>query len=403
MFSRYPRIDAAHVALDKYRRPRYWLDRIPPAKAEPMNLVSKSPEPRPGILDIAAYVPGKEHAPGVANVHKLSSNETPLGPSPRAIDAFQQAVFTLERYPDGQAHALKDAIAAVHGLNPANILCGNGSDELLGLLCHTYLAPGDEGIVTEHGFLVYKIQIMAAGGTPVTVKERDQRIDVDAILAAVTERTKIVFIANPANPTGTYIPLDEVRRLHAGLPAGVLLVLDAAYAEYVRRNDYEAGLELVSGNRNVVMTRTFSKIYGLAGLRIGWMYTPRHVVEAVDRVRGPFNLNAPAIAAGAAAIRDQAFVAAAVDHNLTWLARVSEALTAVGLRVTPSVTNFVLVHFPDEADKSAEEADAFLTSRGFILRAVGAYGFPNALRMTIGSQEANEGVIAALKEFMGRK
>ncbi|WP_081158875.1 histidinol-phosphate transaminase [Ensifer aridi] len=368
-----------------------------------MNLVSKSPEPRPGILDIAAYVPGKEHAPGVANVHKLSSNETPLGPSPRAIDAFQQAVFTLERYPDGQAHALKDAIAAVHGLNPANILCGNGSDELLGLLCHTYLAPGDEGIVTEHGFLVYKIQIMAAGGTPVTVKERDQRIDVDAILAAVTERTKIVFIANPANPTGTYIPLDEVRRLHAGLPAGVLLVLDAAYAEYVRRNDYEAGLELVSGNRNVVMTRTFSKIYGLAGLRIGWMYTPRHVVEAVDRVRGPFNLNAPAIAAGAAAIRDQAFVAAAVDHNLTWLARVSEALTAVGLRVTPSVTNFVLVHFPDEADKSAEEADAFLTSRGFILRAVGAYGFPNALRMTIGSQEANEGVIAALKEFMGRK
>ncbi len=403
MFSRYPRIDAAHVALDKYRRPRYWLDRIPPAKAEPMNLVSKSPEPRPGILDIAAYVPGKEHAPGVANVHKLSSNETPLGPSPRAIDAFQQAVFTLERYPDGQAHALKDAIAAVHGLNPANILCGNGSDELLGLLCHTYLAPGDEGIVTEHGFLVYKIQIMAAGGTPVTVKERDQRIDVDAILAAVTERTKIVFIANPANPTGTYIPLDEVRRLHAGLPAGVLLVLDAAYAEYVRRNDYEAGLELVSGNRNVVMTRTFSKIYGLAGLRIGWMYTPRHVVEAVDRVRGPFNLNAPAIAAGAAAIRDQAFVAAAVDHNLTWLARVSEALTAIGLRVTPSVTNFVLVHFPDEADKSAEEADAFLTSRGFILRAVGAYGFPNALRMTIGSQEANEGVIAALKEFMGRK
>ncbi|WP_026620210.1 histidinol-phosphate transaminase [Ensifer sp. WSM1721] len=368
-----------------------------------MNLALKSPEPRTGILDIAAYVPGKEHAPGVAKVHKLSSNETPLGPSPRAVEAFQKAALTLERYPDGQAHALKDAIATVHGLNPANILCGNGSDELLGLLCQTYLAPGDEGIVTEHGFLVYKIQMMAAGGTPVTVKERDQRIDVDAILAAVTERTKIVFIANPANPTGTYIPLNEVRRLHAGLPAGVLLVLDAAYAEYVRRNDYEAGLELVSGNRNVVMTRTFSKIYGLAGLRIGWMYAPRHVVDAVDRVRGPFNLNAPAIAAGAAAIRDQAFVAAAVDHNLTWLARVSETLTAIGLRVTPSVTNFVLVHFPDEAGKSAEEADAFLTSRGFILRAVGAYGFPNALRMTIGSQEANEGVIAALKEFMGRK
>ncbi|AWM26266.1 Biosynthetic Aromatic amino acid aminotransferase beta [Sinorhizobium fredii CCBAU 25509] len=236
-----------------------------------------------------------------------------------------------------------------------------------------------------------------------TVGERDSRVDVDAILAAVTDRTKIVFIANPANPTGTYIPVDEVRRLHAGLPAGVMLVLDAAYAEYVRRNDYEAGIELVSANRNVVMTRTFSKIYGLAGLRIGWMYAPREVVEAVDRVRGPFNLNAPAIAAGAVAIRDQAFVAAAVDHNLAWLARVSDALTAIGLRITPSVTNFVLIHFPETGATSAEEADAFLTARGFILRAVNAYGFPNALRMTIGTEEANEGVIAALTEFMGRK
>lgn len=204
-----------------------------------------------------------------------SSNETPLGASPKAIEAFQSMAFGLERYPDGQARALREAIGAVHGLNPANIMCGNGSDELLGLLCHTYLGPGDEGIITEHGFLVYKIQILAAGAVPVTVKEKDARVDVDAILSAVTERTKVVFLANPANPTGTYIPVDEVRRLHAGLPEGVLLVLDAAYAEYVRRNDYAAGLELVSASRNVVMTRTFSKIYGLAGLRIGWMYAPR--------------------------------------------------------------------------------------------------------------------------------
>ncbi|HEV7308538.1 histidinol-phosphate transaminase [Ensifer sp.] len=368
-----------------------------------MSLASKSPEPRPGILDIAAYVPGKEHAPGVAKVHKLSSNETPLGASPRAIEAFQAAAFNLERYPDGQAKALREAIGAVHGLNPANIMCGNGSDELLALVCRTYLGPGDEGIITEHGFLVYKIEILAAGATPVTVKETDARVDVDAILAAVTERTKIVFLANPANPTGTYIPVDEVRRLHAGLPEGVLLVLDAAYAEYVRRNDYAAGLELVSASRNVVMTRTFSKIYGLAGLRIGWMYAPADVIDAVNRVRGPFNLSAPAIAAGAAAIRDQAFVATAVDHNLTWLARASEALSAIGLRITPSVTNFVLIHFPDVDGKRAEEADHYLTSRGYILRAVGSYGFPNALRMTIGSAEANEGVIAALTEFMGQK
>lgn len=368
-----------------------------------MSLASKSPEPRPGILDIAAYVPGKEHAPGVAKVHKLSSNETPLGASPKAIEAFQAAAFNLERYPDGQARALREAIGSVHGLNPANIMCGNGSDELLGLICHTYLGPGDEGIITEHGFLVYKIQILAAGATPVTVKEKDARVDVDAILAAVTERTKVVFLANPANPTGTYIPVDEVRRLHAGLPEGVLLVLDAAYAEYVRRNDYAAGLELVSASRNVVMTRTFSKIFGLAGLRIGWMYAPPEVIDAIDRVRGPFNLSAPALAAGAAAIRDQAFVAVAVDHNLTWLDRVSEALGAIGLRVTPSVTNFVLVHFPDEEGRRAEDADDFLTRRGYILRAVRSYGFPNALRMTIGSAEANEGVIAALTEFMGRK
>ncbi|KSV79084.1 histidinol-phosphate transaminase [Ensifer sp. ENS08] len=368
-----------------------------------MSLASKSPEPRPGILDIAAYVPGKEHAPDVDKVHKLSSNETPLGASPKAIEAFQAMAFNLERYPDGQARALREAIGAVHGLNPANIMCGNGSDELLGLLCHTYLGPGDEGIITEHGFLVYKIQILAAGATPVTVQEKDARVDVDAILSAVTERTKMVFLANPANPTGTYIPVDEVRRLHAGLPEGVLLVLDAAYAEYVRRNDYAAGLELVSASRNVVMTRTFSKIYGLAGLRIGWMYAPPEVIDAVDRVRGPFNLSAPSIAAGAAAIRDQAFVATAVDHNLTWLARVAEALEAIGLRITPSVTNFVLIHFPDEAGKRAEEADEFLTRRGYILRAVSSYGFPNALRMTIGSAEANEGVIAALTEFMGRK
>lgn len=360
------------------------------------------PTPRPGILDIAAYVPGKEHAPGVARVFKLSSNETPLGPSPKAIDAFKQSAGHLELYPDGQATALREAIAGVHGLNPANILCGNGSDELLGLLCHVYLGAGDEGIITEHGFLVYKIQILGAGATPVVVKEKDCTVDVDAILAAVTDKTKIVFIANPGNPTGTYIPASEIRRLHAGLPGHVVLVLDAAYAEYVRRNDYEAGVELVSGSRNVVMTRTFSKVYGLAALRIGWIYAPADIIDALNRVRGPFNLNAPAIAAGAAAIRDQAFVEKAVEHNRIWIDKVSGELTAIGLKVTPSVANFVLIHFPDVDGKRAPEADEFLTSRGYILRAVRGYGFANSLRMTIGSEEANSGVIDTLGEFMGR-
>ncbi|MBX5093593.1 histidinol-phosphate transaminase [Rhizobium lentis] len=368
-----------------------------------MSVEMSKPVPRPGILDIASYVPGKEHAPGVARVYKLSSNETPLGASPKAIEAVKAVADNLGRYPDGQAIELREAIAAVHGLNPANILCGNGSDELLGLLCHVYLGAGDEGIITEHGFLVYKIQIQGAGATPVVVKEKDYTVDVDAILAAVTGRTKIVFIANPGNPTGTYVPVSEIRRLQAGLPKHVVLVLDAAYAEYVRRNDYEAGIEIVSSNSNVVMTRTFSKAYGLAALRVGWMYAPAEIVDAVNRVRAPFNLNAAAIAAGAAAIRDQAFVQQAVSYNQMWVETLTEALEAIGLQVTPSVANFVLIHFPDIDGKRAADADELLTSRGYILRAVRSYGFSNALRMSIGPEEANRGVIAALGEFMGRQ
>ncbi|MET3856400.1 histidinol-phosphate transaminase [Rhizobium sp. OAE497] len=368
-----------------------------------MSVEKSKPVPRPGILDIAAYVPGKEHAPGVARVYKLSSNETPLGASPKAIEAFKSAAGNLERYPDGQAHELREAIAAVHGLNPANIMCGNGSDELLGLLCHVYLGAGDEAIITEHGFLVYKIQIMGAGATPVTVKEKDHAVDVDAILAAVTPKTKMVFIANPGNPTGTYVPVSEIRRLQAALPKDVVLVLDAAYAEYVRRNDYESGIEIVSSNANVVMTRTFSKVYGLAALRVGWMYAPAEIIDAVNRIRGPFNMNAPAISAGAAAVRDQAHVQDAVAFNLMWIEKLKGAFEAIGLTVTPSVTNFILIHFPDIDGKRAADADEFLTSRGYVLRAVKGYGFPNSLRMSVGPEEANRGVIESLGEFMGRK
>ncbi|MHA7882398.1 histidinol-phosphate transaminase [Nitratireductor rhodophyticola] len=361
---------------------------------------SVRPEPKPGVMDIAAYVPGRESAPGATKVWKLSSNESPLGPSPAAVEAISKAMGHLELYPDGSATKLRNAIAETHGLNPANILCSNGSDELLGLLAQTYIKPGDEAIFTEHGFLVYRIQTLAAGGTPVVVKEDKERADVEAILAAVTEKTRIVFLANPNNPTGTYIPVDEVRRLQAGLPKTVLLVLDAAYAEYVRRNDYESGIELVSSSENVVMTRTFSKIHGMAALRIGWMYAPAHVVDAVNRVRGPFNVNALAIEAGAAAIRDKAHVERAVAHNETWSAWLAEELGKLGLRVTPSVGNFLLIHFPENGGKSAADADAFLGTRGYVLRRVVPYGFPNALRLTVGPEEANRGVVAALKEFM---
>ncbi|CAN7645704.1 histidinol-phosphate transaminase [Mesorhizobium sp. LjNodule214] len=358
------------------------------------------PTPRAGIMDIDAYVPGKSTAPaGVAKVYKLSSNENPLGPSPKAIEAAREVAAKLDIYPDGTARRLREAIAEVHGLNAANIICSNGSDEILGLLAQTYLAPGDEAIFTEHAFMVYKIYIQSAGATPVAVKETDERADIDAILAAVTPRTKIVFLANPNNPTGTYVPFQEVRRLHARLPKNVLLVLDAAYAEYVRRNDYEAGIELVGGTENVVMTRTFSKL-GLGGARIGWMYGPMHVVDAINRIRGPFNVNATAIEAGIAAIRDRAHVERSVVHNETWLTWLTEELTKLGLRVTPSVGNFLLIHFLDDKKHSAAAADDYLTARGFILRRVSGYGFPNALRMSIGTEEANRGVIDALTTFL---
>ncbi|MER9017610.1 histidinol-phosphate transaminase [Mesorhizobium sp. M0898] len=358
------------------------------------------PKPRAGIMDIEAYVPGKSAAPeGVAKVHKLSANENPLGPSPKAIEAARAVADKLAVYPDGSARRLREAIAEVHGLNPANIVCSNGSDEILGLLAQTYLAPGDEAIITEHGFMVYKIYIQSAGAVPVTVKETDERADIDAIFAAVTPATRIIFLANPNNPTGTYVPFQEVRRLHAGLPRNVLLVLDAAYAEYVRRNDYEAGVELVGSAENVVMTRTFSKL-GLGGARIGWMYAPMHVIDAINRVRGPFNVNATAIEAGIAAIHDRAHIERSVAHNETWLAWLSEQLSGLGLRVTPSVGNFILIHFPEDKKHSAAAADDYLSARGYILRRVSGYGFPNALRMSIGTEEANRGVVAALATFL---
>jgi len=362
---------------------------------------SSRPQPKPGVMEIAAYIPGKSAAPaGVTKVYKLSSNENPLGASPAAIEAVREIAGKLEFYPDGSSSKLRQAIAEAHGLNPANIICSNGSDEIIGLLAQTYLEPSDEGIYTEHGFLVYQNYIRAASAVPVVAKETDERADVDAILAAVTPKTKIVFLANPNNPTGTYIPFEEVRRLHAALPKNVLLVLDAAYAEYVRRNDYEAGVELVAGSQNVVMTRTFSKIHGLGGARIGWMYAPSHIVEAIERMRGPFNVNAVAIAAGVAAMRDRAHVERTVAHNEKWLGWLSDELPKLGLRVTPSVGNFILIHFLDDAKHSAAAADDYLSARGYILRRVAGYGFPNALRMTVGTEEANRGVVAALTEFL---
>ena len=319
------------------------------------------PVPNPGILDIAPYTPGKSGAGLTGRVFKLSANETPLGPSPKAIEAFKSVADHLEDYPEGSSRVLREAIGRTYGLDPDHIICGAGSDEILNMLAHTYLGPGDEAIHTTHGFLVYPIATMANGATNVIVPETNFTADVDAILKAVTPRTKMVWLANPNNPTGTYVPFDEVKRLRAGLPSHVLLVIDAAYSEYVLRNDYEAGIEMVATTDNTVMTRTFSKIHGLAALRVGWMYGPANIVDAVNRIRGPFNVTTPAMLAAVASLEDPEHLEKSRVHTDKWRTWLTEEVSKLGLTVTPSAANFILIHFPQEAGKTAEDADAFLT------------------------------------------
>ena len=363
-----------------------------------------TPTPKPGILDIALYVGGRSGAPGAAKVFKLSSNESALGPSPKAIAALSAAVHDMEIYPDGSSWRLRDAIAQANGLPAERIVVGGeGSGPLLTLLANAYLQPGDEAIFGEHSFLVYEIVTLANSGKPVIVPEKTTntgiKLDVAAMLAAVTPRTRLVYIANPSNPTGTYLTRDEMRQLHAGLPGNVLLVIDAAYGEYVDAADYDVGIELATQFDNVVMTRTFSKIHGLAALRLGWMYAPAAICDVINRIRGPFNTSSLQQAAGAAAIADKEHVAASAAHTAKWRKWLTDEIRKLGLKVDDSATNFVLIHFPD-GEKDAVKADAFLMQRGVILRGLKSYKLPDCLRLTIGTEEANRAVIAALTEFM---
>ncbi|WP_291841506.1 histidinol-phosphate transaminase [Maricaulis sp.] len=357
-------------------------------------------EPRAGILDIRPYKPGSSEAPGIANPVKLSSNENALGCSEKAAEAMKAMAPKLHLYPDGGATKLRQAIAEAEGLEAENIVCGTGSDELLQLLGRAYLDPGDKVVQSQYGFLVYRLVAMQCGAKFVSAPERDYRSDVDAILEVAGDDTKIVFLANPNNPTGTYIPADEVRRLRDGLPATTLLVLDAAYAEFVRNPDYEAGIELARERDDVVVTRTFSKIHGLAALRLGWAYGNKAIIDVLHRVRGPFNVNMAAIEAGTAAIRDKAFQQRSADHNDEWVAFLRQQIGGLGLEVTPSVCNFVLIHFPQTAGKTAAEADAYLTSKGLIIRSVEPYGLPNALRATVGTEAENRRLVEVLSDFM---
>jgi histidinol-phosphate aminotransferase len=359
----------------------------------------RGPQARPAIFLIDPYVPGRSKLPGSGPIIKLSSNETPLGASPKAVEAFREAAGKLDRYPDGASTVLREALGRFYGLNPDHLVCGAGSDELFHLLAQAYMGPGDEAIYTEHGFLVYKIVILASGATPVVVPETEFRADVDAILDRVTPRTRAVFIANPNNPTGTYLPFEEIRRLRERLPENVLLVLDGAYAEYVNRNDYEAGISLVSATPNTVMTRTFSKIYGLASARVGWVYCPAEIAQVLNQIRGPFNVSGPAMAAAVAALEDRGHIERAKAHNDEWLDWLAREIRALGFTVTDSAANFLLLHFGSETGRTAADVDDFLASKRIILRRLENYGIPQGLRLTVGTEAENRAVVDALRDF----
>jgi histidinol-phosphate aminotransferase len=353
------------------------------------------PKPLSNILEITPYKGGQKLDHG----WKLSSNENPLGCSRAAQAALADMAKQLEIYPDGSAFELRKAIGQKYGIDPDRIVCGAGSDEIFQLLGRAYLQPGDEILQSAHGFLVYRLVAQQSGAACISAPEKDLCADVDAMLERVTDKTKIVFLANPNNPTGSYIPYDEVKRLHKGLREDILLVLDGAYAEYVQANDYAAGMEMAGEEPNVLVTRTFSKIHGLAGLRLGWAYGPESVIDAIHRVRGPFNVTSVAQAAGIAALSDDGFVARSVEHNFSELDRIKPALEGMGYKVYPSVGNFLLIQFEDRDGKRADDADVFLRQRGIVIRDMKAYGLPDCMRLSIGTKEANDDVLDAFEAF----
>lgn len=353
--------------------------------------------PQPGIMEIALYQGGGASIAGQEKPLKLSSNENPFGPGPKAVAAVQAAAGAMHLYPSTDHVGLRTAIGEVHGLDPDRIICGVGSDEIITFLCQAYAGPGDEVLYTEHGFLMYKISALAAGATPVVAPERERTVDVDAILEKVTSRTRLVFIANPNNPTGTMIGGNEVARLAAGLPENCLLVLDGAYAEYV--DGFDGGTGLVDARDNVVMTRTFSKIYGLGGLRVGWGYAPRAVIDVLTRVRGPFNLSTLALAGAEAAVRDTDYVDHCRAVNTAQRKRLAEGMVALGFPSDPSEGNFILCRMGDEA--TAKAADAHLKAKGIIVRLVAGYGLPDCIRITVGSEADVTRVLDAMADFGG--
>eukprot|EP01037_Dinobryon_pediforme_P025873 gene25873-28190_t len=360
-----------------------------------------APQPKPWVMAIAPYVPGRSTSEGGAPVIKLSSNENPLGTSAQAVEAFAAHSADLARYPDAGAALLREAIAAHHDLDPARVIYGTGSDEVLHLIAGAYAGPGDEIIQVRYGFAVYEIATRRVGATLVIADDRDYATDVDAILAAVTERTRVIFVANPNNPTGTFTRKEEIARLHAGLPAQVMLVLDQAYAEYLAPEDDDGGLDLARTTSNVIVTRTFSKIHGLAAERIGWGYGSEDAISAMHRIRAPFCCTTAGQEAAIAALGAADFIAASREHNREWRAWFAQEMGKLGnagLRVIPSEANFLLVLF--EGAVTAETAYKALLSRGYIVRWLPGQGLANGLRMTIGTEAETRGLAEALREIV---
>jgi histidinol-phosphate aminotransferase len=363
--------------------------------------MTTAPEPKPWIMAIAPYIPGRSTTDDGRKVAKLSSNENPLGTSPKAREAFASAAGRLERYPDASGTELRDVLAAKYGLDPARIIYGNGSDEILHLAAGAFAGPGDEVIYVKYGFAVYEIAARRVGATPVIAPDKDYATDVDAILALVTEKTRIVYIANPNNPTGTYASKGEIARLHAGLPGNVLLVLDHAYAEYIEGDAEDGGMALAEAAPNVLVTRTFSKMYGLAAERIGWGYASPAIIEAMHRIRLPFSITIAGTAAAIAALGDTEFVDHARAHNAEWrrwFASEIGKLSNAGLRAVPSQANFVLVLF--EGKLTAEAAYKGLMDAGYIVRWLPGQGLPHGLRITVGTEDETKGVAAALRALV---
>ena len=365
-------------------------------QTHPAQSTAAGPQPRPGILELSPYVGGEGRmAQGQVPV-RLASNENPRGCSPLARDAYKKAADDLHRYPDGAANALRAAIAEKYGFAAAQIVCGAGSDELINLITRAYAGPGDEVVHSAHGFLMYSVAAKGVGATPVSVPEKDLTTDIDAVIAAVNHKTKIIMLANPNNPTGSLLPASEIERLVKAVPQNVIIVLDAAYAEYVEDESYEAGARFVAHHPNVVMLRTFSKVHGLAALRLGWGYFPPAMADVINRLRGPFNTSVPAQLAGIAALSDDEFVRATVEKNSRERARLSTALQQLGVKPAPSAGNFLLVEFGDHA----EDIRLALKDRGIFVRQMGAYGLPRHLRITVGLKLENDQLLEALDAIL---